>query len=431
VHSVKKMYRLKQTTIAIMLVAAAAVGAFGAAAAPALAQSPPQAVVQAQPQDRVAFDQDLTIEEGEIVEGNVSVTNGNLVVYGAVRGKATVVNGDADIYGSVGRDLAVLASGDVTLHEGSKIGSNVIANGDIELEAGTVVNGSVTSLGGTVERRTGAQVAGGLNQVDGPGKAFENFVKPWGGTHGPGALGDSAGSQWGATAARFGGIFGMGMFSLLVLILSIGLTTQLPGRVRTTTYTLSAEPGPAVVVGLITALLLFPAAAFIAVILTVSMVGIVLLPLLALTVLGVLLFGFVVAGHWLGKRIQDSTGHGSLAPQNLNGHHTPALVLDVVIGAAIILGSVFVPALFLPPWASVMLLGVVYLVSCLGVGAAILSRFGTLAPPRRNHRHMVMYPTPVHSHYGTSLPHTQPERQNTRPLGQAPTLPSDERARTR
>jgi len=195
--------------------------------------------------------------------------------------------------------------------------------------------------------------------------------------------------------------------------------------VRNSTYTLNAEPAPALVVGLITALLLFPVAALIAVILTITFVGIVLLPVLALLVLGALLFGFVVAGHWLGKRIHDTARHGALAQDGLNGHPTPALVLEVIIGAAVILGSVFVPALFLPPWASIMLLGVVYLVSCLGIGAAILSRFGTLAPARR-HRHAIMYPTPVHSHYGASMPHTPPERQNTRPLGQAPVLPPDE-----
>jgi hypothetical protein len=192
-----------------------------------------------------------------------------------------------------------------------------------------------------------------------------------------------------------------------------------------------SEPGPSVVVGLITALLLFPLAAFAAVILTITFVGIVLLPLLALAVLGVLLFGFVVAGHWLGKRIHDTIGAGALSPNGLNGHNTPALALEVIVGTAVILGCVFVPAMFLPPWASIMLLGVVYLVSCLGVGAAILSRFGTLSPPRRSHRHTVVYPTPVHSHYGTSLHDTQPERHNTRPLGQTPILPPDEHTPTR
>jgi cytoskeletal protein CcmA (bactofilin family) len=426
-----KIYTAKRVALAILLFTAAWVGALGAAVAPAAAQTQPPVAVQVESQDRTAFDQDLTIEEGEIVDGNVSVTNGNLEVRGAIRGKATVFNGDADVHGSIGRDLAVLASGDITLHSGSKVGGNVVANGDIELEAGTIVNGSVTSLGGKIERRTGAQVAGSLNQVEGPGKALENLARPWsGGVHGPGSMAGYVGSPWEAALARFGGIFGMGMFSLLVLLLSIGLTALLPNRVRTSTYTLSAESGPSIVVGLITSLLLFPAAALVATILTISMVGIVLLPLLALIVLAVLLFGFVVAGHWLGKRIHDTSRHGALNPNVLSGHDTPALALEVIIGTAVILGSVFLPALFLPAWASIMLLGVVYLVSCLGLGAAILSRFGTIAPPKR-HRHTIMYPTPVHSHYGSSLHHTQPERHNTRPLGQAPTLPSDEHARLR
>lgn len=428
-----KMYKAKRVALAISLVTAALIGALGSAAAPAFAQAQPEVAVQVEPGDRVAFDQDLTIPEGEVVEGDVSVTNGDLEVLGAIKGKATVFNGDADVFGSIEDDLAVLASGNISLHSGSIVGGNVLAGGDIELEAGSVVKGSVTSLGGTVQRRTGAQVGGGLNQVDGPVQAFEHFVKPWaGGMHGSGSLAGNVGSpsDWGSTLARFGGIFGMGMFSLLVLVLSIGLTALLPARVRTTTHTLNAEPGPSMVVGLITALLLFPVASLVAVILTISFVGIVLLPLLAIAVLGVLLYGFVVAGHWLGKRILDSTRPGALSPNGLDANNTAALALEVLIGTAVILGSVFVPALFLPPWASIMLLGVVYLVSCLGVGAAILSRFGTISPPRR-HRHTLVYPTPVHSHYGTSLPHAQPERQNTRPLGQAPTLPSDEHTAAR
>jgi cytoskeletal protein CcmA (bactofilin family) len=426
-----KMNRAKLLALAILLFAVASAGALGAAATPAFAQTQSEVVVQVDSQDRVAFDEDLTIPEGEVVEGNVSVTNGDLAVYGTVMGKVNVVNGDVDVYGSIARELAVLSSGDITLHEGSKVGSNIIANGDINLKDGSVVNGSVTSLGGTVTRSPGAQIAGALNRVDTPDKALEHFVKPWAGMYSPGSVVDSAGSGWNSVLARFGGIFGMGMFSVLALGLSLALTAILPGRVRTTTYTLQAEPGPSIIVGLITALLLFPVAGVIAVLLTVSMVGIVLLPLLALAVLAVLLFGFVVAGHWLGRRIHDSMRHGELTPNGLNGHQTPALAIEVIIGTAVILGSVFVPALFLPAWASFMLLGVVYLVSCLGVGAAILSRFGTLAPPRRHHQRTVMYPTAVHSHYGTTLPHTPPERHNTRPLGHAPVLPADEQARTR
>ncbi len=411
--------------LALLLIATVLAGALGSAAAPAFAQTPQPAAAQTEPHDRISFEEDLTIAEGEVVDGNVSVTNGDLIVFGVITGKATVVNGDAEIHGSIGNDLALLTSGDVVLHRGSKVGGNVVANGDIELQAGSTVNGSVTSLGGSVLRRTGAQVGGGVNTMKGPAEAFENFARPWSGMHGTDGLTEFSGSTWGSVLARFGGIFGMGMFSLLVLGLAIGLTALLPGRVRTTTHTLQSEPGLSVVVGLITSLLLFPATVFIAVILAVSMVGIVLLPLLALAVLGVLLFGFVVASQWLGRRIFESARHGALNPNGLNGHTTPTLALEVITGAAVILGSVFLPAFFVPPWASLMLLGVVYLVSCLGLGAAFLSRFGAITPPR-SHRHAVMYPTPVHSHYGTSLPHTQPGRHNTRPLGPAPTLPPEE-----
>src|SRR5690349_19115617 len=53
---------------------------------------------------RSAVNKDLTIAKDDVVEGDVSVTNGKLIVEGEVKGKAAVLNGSAQIDGKVTGD---------------------------------------------------------------------------------------------------------------------------------------------------------------------------------------------------------------------------------------------------------------------------------------------------------------------------------------
>jgi hypothetical protein len=177
-----------------------------------------------------------------------------------------------------------------------------------------------------------------------------------------------------------------------------------------------------VVVGIIAALLAFPVFGIASMVLAITIVGIVLIPVLALAVLAAFLFGFVVVSQWLGKRLHDTTRQAE-SPFVPRQSQPTTLIIEVLLGASVVLASTILPAIFLPGWITGMLLGIIYLISCIGIGSAVLSKFGTLQPPRRNgYRHRVMYPTPVHSHYGTALPH----HANTQPLGPAPILTKDE-----
>src|SRR4051812_23316997 len=58
---------------------------------------------------RTAMGKDLTVAKGEVVNGDVTVTNGNLTVLGEVRGEIVVAKGDADIQGTVEGDITVTA----------------------------------------------------------------------------------------------------------------------------------------------------------------------------------------------------------------------------------------------------------------------------------------------------------------------------------
>ena len=408
---------VKRITILVMAIwAMLAASLFGIGSSRAWAQSE---------SGRTVFDQDLTIEAGEIVQGDVSVTGGDLVVYGIINGKANVVNGNADIYGHVLGDLTILTGGSITLYEGSVIEGNVVAAGDIDLQKNSRVEGSVTSLGGKVDQEENALVGGTVNNIDNPAEAIENLIHANvpGSSSSPGNFGHQIGPF-----SRFFGWLWLGIFSAVVLTLAVGIAALLPRRIRVSGATLESEPGPTVVVGVITALLTVPIFGIASMVLAITIVGIVLVPVLALAVLCAFLFGFVVVSQWLGKRLHDTARHAE-SPFGPRQSQSASLVIEVLLGASVILASTVLPAIFLPAWITGILLGLVYVIACIGIGAAVLSRLGTLQPTRRNgHRRTILYPTPVHSHYGASLPHTpaHAHHANTQPLGPAPVLPKEE-----
>jgi cytoskeletal protein CcmA (bactofilin family) len=378
--------------------------------------------------DRVAVDQDLVIDKGDTVAGDVSVTNGDLTVYGTVDGKVSVVNGDVDIYGKVLGDVAVITGGGVTLNPGSSVGGNVLAPQDIKLEGNSTVGGNVTSLGGHIKKDDAAMVRGRSTEMANPVQALRDFVQPNKANSGSsGSIGDSPFN-------RIAALFSVGILSVLILLLSVGITAVVPNRVRTASATLQAEPGPSIVVGIITAFLIFPVAGLVAGVLTISVVGIILLPVLAVALLGAFLLGLVVVSHWLGEHFHDTIRTGGAGPLSMQ---MPTILIEVLLGVAVILASTLIPLLFLPSWMWVLMLLLVYSISCVGIGAAILSRLGTLAPPKQRRPTRLIYPTATHNHYGSTLPHnppaqvemaatTSPELTNTRPLGPTPVLPREE-----
>jgi cytoskeletal protein CcmA (bactofilin family) len=375
--------------------------------------------------NRVAVNQNLVIDKNDTVTGDVSVTNGNLTVNGTVDGKVTVVNGRADIYGKVLGDVAVLAGGGITLYPGSSVGGNVLAPLDIQLKSNSSVGGDVTSLGGHVSRDSGAVVQGHVNEMANPLQAVQNFV-------GSNQANSSTDYPFnGGPFSRIAALFSVGVLSLLILLLAMGLTALIPNRVRTTSATLQSEPGPSIVVGIVAAFLIFPVAGLVALVLTISVVGIILLPVLAIALLGAFLLGFVVVSHWLGVHFHETMRQGNGGGLSL---HAPTILIEVLLGAAVILASTLIPLIFLPSWMWALMLLLVYSISCVGIGASILSRLGTLAPPKQRRPQRPVYST-GYNNYGSALPTNPPaqiaatastEPTNTRPLGPAPALPREE-----
>lgn len=416
------------TRFGLMLVAmtALALGVLLTTPQPAAAQCGPE---------RTVFNQDLEIKQGEEVPCDVTVTNGDLTIKGTVKGKVTVFNGNADIYGQVLGDVAVLNRGNVTLYPNSSVGGNIVASGDVALNDNSNVSGSVTSFGGDVNKDSKAVIKGEINKLssaEGPRNPAQWFG---------GAFSNNSFNAFNPFH-ELGAMFGLGILSVVILLLAVGIAAIFPLRLRTTSATLETEPGPSIVVGIIAAFLIMPVAGITAFILAISVVGIVLLPVLAIVVLGAFLFGFVVVSHWLGKHLHATIRQDDAlmpartpAPAPNSLHHPPTLIIEVLLGAAIILGSTLLPSLFLHIWIAALMFVLLYSLVCIGLGAAVLSRFGTLSPPKHQRRPTIFYPTSAHNHYGQALSHTaqqqaiQPQEHNntnTRPLGPTPVLTREE-----
>jgi hypothetical protein len=128
---------------------------------------------------KVYFDEDVTLESGEVLMGSLGLVNGDLTVPpgSTVRGDVFVTNGDAHIAGRVEGNVAVV-SGDLTLASGSEVRGDVLGTGgnsdlagtvmgdvsamfgDLHVRSTAVLHGDLTVVSGTMVREAGAQVLG-------------------------------------------------------------------------------------------------------------------------------------------------------------------------------------------------------------------------------------------------------------------------------
>ncbi|HYP42320.1 MAG TPA: polymer-forming cytoskeletal protein [Chloroflexia bacterium] len=341
----------------------------------------PQLVAAQDTPDRVAFDEDLIIKSGEVVEGNASVTNGDLTLYGEVRGNVVVVNGDAEINGTV--------EGDVT-----------VTTGAVTLGPDSLINGNLLVVSGKLTHQEGYKVEGVVSVLPFPLSDANNSVMPVGPPADPAM---DLHNEAAGPVSRFTRWLSLGMGSLVILLLTVAVAWVMPGRVRVASVTLESVPGPSIVVGMIAALVFMPVVAALSLVLVVTVIGTVLIPVLVGGVLLALLFGLVVISQWLGKRVYDTSRQGA-------AYEVPPTLVQVLLGMAVLLSSTLLPAAFLPSWVAFILGGLLYVAACVGLGATILCRFGTLAPPRPSRPHSV-----AHGH-GHSI---------TSPLGPAPNFSSE------
>lgn len=359
-HTFNGTYRKIASMVALLamvaVVAIVGIRCSIASAATAVAQ-----VAQVE-DSKSAVGEDLHIGKREVIQGDATVTDGDMTVDGEVHGNVVVVQGHAYINGKVTGDVSVMG-GNATLAAGSSVSGNVLV-----------------LAGGKVEREDGATVGGEISTVDIP-------LLPVNAATGPGSSPDTSGNV--AHSDVESAVFGtVGRIATLVLVLGLGVLLLVfvlgfvlvaPTRVQVASATLEAVPGPSIAVGLIVAFLIWPAFGFVSMILTLTIVGIVLVPVLGIVIGLALLFGLANISLLLGQRVYESVRQESQRPLQ----PPQRVMLESLLGLGVVLAATLFPTLLLPGWISGLLWGLVYLAACIGVGAGVMSRFGTLVPPAR------------------------------------------------
>lgn len=294
---------------------------------------PQTALAQGPQGDKLVLGGSYTLHTGETL-------NGNLVVLG----------GTVDLQqGSTLSGNVLLAGG--SLQVGGQVTGNILATGgSVNLASSAVVNGDISTLGASLNRSPGAQVFGNINN----------------GFSGPGEITIPGTVQVPNTFLRseFNFVIETFLFFLRAFLwaaLAILVVLFLPRQVEQVSHAAVAQPLIAVGLGVLTAVIL----PLILVLVAITIIGIPVTLLGLLALVASWAYGIVVLGLEVGKRLAQMLKI-DLAVPVMAGAGTFILIL-VMNGV-----KVAIPCL---GWIFAALVG------CLGLGAVLLTRYGTQPYP--------------------------------------------------
>ncbi|MCE5283095.1 MAG: polymer-forming cytoskeletal protein [Deltaproteobacteria bacterium] len=215
--------------------------------------------------------------------------------------------------------------------------NNVVAiGGSVVLTRTAVVGGSVTSVGGVIVMARGAEVNGNLTEIN-----SSNLQE---------TLTTALSSEWEGWSWVFA-IISLSIF-LVILVLALLIAALLPKPVRVVSEAITENTFKVVLCGLLGLVLISP----LAILLTISVVGIALIPLEVIVVVCSILLGFIAVGRiiggWFLRLIRHRAG---MIRETLWG-----LILLWMIGWI--------------PYLGWMIKAVAIVI---GLGAALVTRFGT------------------------------------------------------
>ncbi len=231
---------------------------------------------------------------------------------GFARERNRVHIGD-DVLVEAGEEVgsAVSIGGDVRVH-GSVRNGVVSVGGSVFLGPGAVVNGDVTTIGGMVVKQDGAVVSGDINTYD-TTRITSFFRRP-------------PPSGW---KEDRGMPFMPGMFPFLgFLALALIVVALLPDRVDLISSTIKYHTGKSLLWGIIGTLLIFP----VALVLVISLVGIILIPLEILVVSIAFFLGSVAVVRIIGEKI-IATVKKSGSP----------MVIETLVGSVVLWATGLIP----------------------------------------------------------------------------------------
>ncbi|MBU0702697.1 MAG: hypothetical protein KKC18_02395 [Chloroflexi bacterium] len=300
-------------------------------AAPALADGDPPGVT--------IWGEDYILLEGEQIDGDLVVIDGNVTLEAGSRvaGSVVVWNGNAEAEGAIEGEL-VVSGGDIYLGDSAHVEGGVVCSWDCELE-----------------REDGARVDGGI--VEGvplsglPFDRWHKFPIPALPSYQVSGVGQVV--NWALGVVR-------GVASVLVVAVVAGLVSLIwPRQVAQVGQTVIASPGASFGIGLLTA---FAGAALIVVLLlTICLSPAAVLAALALGVAG--LFGWIGVGVLVGERLMQALNVRKAAPLWTAGLGTLLITL-VTAGLGVL------------PCLGVLGIPLIVGLGCLGLGAVVLTRFG-------------------------------------------------------
>lgn len=246
------------------------------------------------------------------------------------------INSDVVIEEDTKVNNVVVLGGQITVH--GTVEKHVVAiGGSVVLTRTALVGGDVTALGGIIVVGNGADVHGSLMEIN-----SSNISD---------AISDILSDDWQGWSWLFA-IFSLVVF-LATLVIATLIVTLIPKPILRISEGIALHTYRATISGFIGLLMIAP----VAILLTLSVVGIVLIPLEIMLVAGAAVFGFIAVARITGQRILT-----------LMKKPSDSLIRQVFWGLLI---------LWIVGWIPYVGWMIKVLAIVLGMGAVMITRFGT------------------------------------------------------
>jgi hypothetical protein len=215
-----------------------------------------------------------------------------LSLLGLLLGPATAVATEGGSTVRIGSDVTIEAGqkvrnvvvigGQITISGG--VDNDVVAvGGSVVLTKTAVVGGNILSLGGIIVSAKDSQIGGTMTEIN-SSNLFE-------------ILTTTLSAEWEGWSWIFA-IISLSFF-LVILVLALLIVALLPKPVRTVAEAISENTFKVTLCGLLGLILIAP----LALLLTISVVGIALIPLEVIIVVCSILLGFIAVGQLVGKKV--------------------------------------------------------------------------------------------------------------------------------
>ena len=291
------------------------------------------------PGDQFVFGNNYTLRSGETLNGDLVVFGGNARAENdsSINGDVIVFGGNADIDGFVKGDIAIMG-------------------GSLNLGSNAQVNGDTVSLGGSITRQPGAIIEGDIDTGPSPNwqpEIFERGVVEY--------TPPQRGGFGGWILGYFLGGLSAVAISAVLAALGVLLIVLVPGPTERVLDTVEANTGVSFGFGFLLAVLSVPAMILLTITICLSPLAAVLGLILAIG----LLYGWLVVGWAVGKRVLQLLKARQSTP-----------ILEMVVGVAALTLLWRIPAVI--PCVGWLFSLLVFIVGgSIGLGAVALTRFGT------------------------------------------------------